>query len=323
MFMVEGYVLGVALTEKAVGKSASRKDVHGADTGPGSAAAAPAVRAPASAQTFDRPVFIVSPPRSGSTLLFETLLAAPGLYTIGDESHSLIEGVPGLAPSQRQYDSNRLLAADADPRIAAQLRQRFLDALRDRDGKAPTADRLRMLEKTPKRPAHSLPARSIPGGAFHLPAPRPAPGAGQHDRWLAVGRIRHVSEPAGLERSALVLPADARLAGAVGPAAGPDRGGAVGNHDPAAARRPGRPARRRLDHGGSRPVPGVPQAEVERLCAWAGWSWDRALGAALPLSRYTLTAPDPEKWRRHAALIEPELPGLQATLARAARAAQR
>ena len=42
---------------------------------------------------------------------------------------------------------------------------------------------------------------------------------------------------------------------------------------------------------------------------------------ALPLSRYTLTPPDPEKWRRHAAGIEPRLPGLAALAERAARAA--
>ena len=47
-----------------------------------------------------------------------------------------------------------------------------------------------------------------------------------------------------------------------------------------------------------------PQAEVRRLCDWAGLEWDRELGRQLPLSRYTLTAPDPAKWRRHEAAIE-------------------
>ena len=49
---------------------------------------------------FDRPIFIVSTPRSGSTLLYETLERAPELFSIGDESHGLIEGVPGLSPPQ-------------------------------------------------------------------------------------------------------------------------------------------------------------------------------------------------------------------------------
>ncbi|MGA9827371.1 MAG: aspartyl/asparaginyl beta-hydroxylase domain-containing protein, partial [Rhodanobacteraceae bacterium] len=43
---------------------------------------------------FDRPVFIVSPPRSGSTLLFETLARAPDLYTVGGESHGRMEKLP-------------------------------------------------------------------------------------------------------------------------------------------------------------------------------------------------------------------------------------
>src|SRR3546814_3146453 len=100
---------------------------------------------------FDRPVFIVSPPRSGSTLLFETLATAPGVFTIGDESHGLIEGIPALDPARRDFDSDRLLARDADDEVVAQLRQRFLAQLRDRERRPPVpATRVRMLEKTPK-----------------------------------------------------------------------------------------------------------------------------------------------------------------------------
>ena len=64
-----------------------------------------------------------------------------------------------------------------------------------------------------------------------------------------------------------------------------------------------------------------PQGEALRLSAWAGWPWDRELGAQLPLSRYTLSQPDPDKWRRHAAEIEPRLAQWRATVDRAARAA--
>ena len=51
-----------------------------------------------------------------------------------------------------------------------------------------------------------------------------------------------------------------------------------------------------------------PQAEVRRLCDWAGLQWDRTLDRTLPLSRYTLTAPDPQKWRRHQAGIDATRP---------------
>ena len=62
-----------------------------------------------------------------------------------------------------------------------------------------------------------------------------------------------------------------------------------------------------------------PQAEVARLCDWAGFDWDRPVGATLPLSRSTTSAPAADKWRRHADLIEPRLPALQPTQARIAK----
>ena len=43
----------------------------------------------------------------------------------------------------------------------------------------------------------------------------------------------------------------------------------------------------------------------------------RRLGASLPLSRYTLTAPDPQKWRRHEAAIEAHRPLWEPAAARA------
>jgi hypothetical protein len=48
------------------------------------------------------------------------------------------------------------------------------------------------------------------------------------------------------------------------------------------------------------------------------YDWDQPVGTMLPHSRYTLTAPDSEKWRRHAAVIEPLLPQLQSTIERVA-----
>src|SRR5207253_6106293 len=57
---------------------------------------------PAPSRRLPRPVFIVSPPRSGTSLLFEVLASSPDLHTIGGESHQVIESVPGLHPSQRE-----------------------------------------------------------------------------------------------------------------------------------------------------------------------------------------------------------------------------
>src|SRR3546814_13284511 len=64
---------------------------------------------------------------------------------------SRIEGIPALDPARRDFDSNRLLARDADDEVVEQLRQRFLAQLRDRERRPPVpATRVRMLEKTPK-----------------------------------------------------------------------------------------------------------------------------------------------------------------------------
>ena len=55
-----------------------------------------------------------------------------------------------------------------------------------------------------------------------------------------------------------------------------------------------------------------PAAVVRGIAAFADIDIDEALAqrtsAALPNSRYTLTAPDPDKWRKNAAEIEAVLP---------------
>ena len=46
------------------------------------------------ASTVTAPIFVVSSPRAGSSLFFETLARSPELFTIGGESHRLIEEIP-------------------------------------------------------------------------------------------------------------------------------------------------------------------------------------------------------------------------------------
>lgn len=106
---------------------------------------------------FEKPIFIVSAPRAGSTLLFETLSQFPGLWTIADESHEIIEGIPELHPSAHNFSSNRLTEVDAVPHICSSLRERFARQLQNRNGLAyldipvkERSTRVRFLEKTPK-----------------------------------------------------------------------------------------------------------------------------------------------------------------------------
>src|SRR5262245_44922 len=104
---------------------------------------------------LDGPIFIISAPRAGSTLLYELLANSEHLWTIDGESEGIIEGIPQLHLANRGFDSHRLTDADADVAtiqalqagFAAELLnfegQRFLELARESP-----SPRVRMLEKT-------------------------------------------------------------------------------------------------------------------------------------------------------------------------------
>ncbi|MDG1733328.1 MAG: sulfotransferase [Thalassotalea sp.] len=102
---------------------------------------------------FQRPIIILSAPRSGSTLLFETLSHLENIWTIGDESHAVIEHIPELSTVFRGFVSNALHAEDATVPTVKLLKSKFLDLLRDRNGieyDKESKQPVRFLEKTPK-----------------------------------------------------------------------------------------------------------------------------------------------------------------------------
>jgi hypothetical protein len=138
-------------------------------TGNSETAETPLARGP----RFDRPVFIVAAPRSGSTLLFETLALNRELWSVGDESHKHFESIAPLRPSSRNF-SNRLTADMATKDIVATLMDFFIADLVNSDGKPlnqlPTLARpaeVRLLEKTPKN-ALRIPfiVRAFPDARF-------------------------------------------------------------------------------------------------------------------------------------------------------------
>src|SRR5690606_28650409 len=67
-------------------------------------------------------------------------------------------------------------------------------------------------EDAEERAAHPVPAGGVPAGALRVPVPRAAPGAGQHDRRLALGAVPDLSAPARLGWPGVVVPADPGLA---------------------------------------------------------------------------------------------------------------
>lgn len=324
---LNSHVFDMALADEG---GHAQTDVHGQPDVHAGAVAVPesatskrvAASSSRTAPLLERPVFIVSPPRSGSTLLFETLSGAPQVYTIGDESHQLIEGVNGLAPAQRGYHSNQLGAGDATLGVMQELQARFQGALRDREGRAPEgAAPVRMLEKTPKNALRIPFLKAVfPDAKFiylHRD-PRQVWGS-MIDGWQS-GRFRMYNLPGweGPTWSFLLTPGWQALSGQ-----------GLGE---IVARQWETATRLMLDDLEALPREDWvavdyghflqdPQREAQRLSDFAGWSWDRELGSQLPLSRYTLSKPDPDKWRRHAADIEPRLLQWKATIDRAARAA--
>ena len=268
---------------------------------------------PHSPARFDRPLFIVAAPRSGSTLLFETLARAPNLYTIGSESHQLIESIPGLHPAERGFESNRLIAADATPRVLAQLYAALEAQLRDRDGRQPPPEgALRLLEKTPKN-ALRIPflAAAFPEARFIYLYRDPRENlASIIEAWRSERFITYPNLPGwpGPAWSLLLIPGWRALGGqGLGQIAAAQWEAANRQimADLAAL-----PADRHAVVSYANFLAN-PQAEAERLCRWAGLDWDQRLEGPLPFSRHTLTPPDPDKWRQHADEIERLLPVLQ------------
>lgn len=310
--MLDRYVFEIALAN--TGGAIAQRDVHGQSP---PHAAGPTHRT--STTRLIAPVFIVSAPRSGSTLLFETLSAASGVFTVGDESHGLIEGIPSLAPGHGTLDSNRLDDSQATPEVAAHLAQRFLAALFDREGR-PAGGSVRMLEKTPKN-ALRIPflRAAFPGARFiYLHRDPRQVLASMIEGWLSGRFVTYPRLPdwKGPQWSFLLTPRWRELSGK--PLA-----------DIVAAQWEITSRTLLDDLQALDPEEWIavdharfledPQATALRVSQWAGWDWDQELSARLPISRSTLTPPDPDKWRKHSGDIEPRLATLALLCERASR----
>lgn len=273
---------------------------------------------------FDRPVFIISPPRAGSTLLFETLLRAPQVFTIGHESHALIEGLRELHPAQNDFGSNRLDAAAATPATAAELRKRFQAELRDCFHRPPQHWPVRMLEKTPKNALRvAFLAKVFPQAQFVYLHRDPLQTLSSMLEAWQCGRFRtypQLPDWRGLPWSLLLIPGWHELIGRPLEEIVATQWEVTTRSllDDLQGLAPGR-----CHVAQYAALVAHPAEEVARLCAALDLEWDQALPETLPLSRFTVSAPEADKWRRHAAAFAPELRRLQATMERAATFATR
>ncbi|MGV8941820.1 MAG: sulfotransferase [Lysobacter sp.] len=326
MQALSSYVLDMALADNDTRQDEARLDRHGASSGANASSpeVLPRPTSGGSDPVFDRPVFIISPPRSGSTLLFETLASADGVYTIGDESHQLIEGIPGLAPALRDYASNRLESGDATADVGDLLRNRLFAALRDRLQSAPNnSGPVRVLEKTPKNALRIPFLKAVfPDARFIYLHRDPRQVLGSMiDGWESGHFQMYPNLPGwtGLTWSFLLTPGWRESIGQPLPEVVASQWEAVTQVLLDDLDELDRADWIAVDHGR---FLADPQAEVKRVCDWAGWKWGRVLDRELPLSRYTLSPPDPDKWRRHADGIAGPLSRMQYLVERATHMAR-
>lgn len=260
------------------------------------------------ARLFDRPIIILAAPRSGSTLLFETLAESPDVWTIGAESHHIIESLPALNPNAGNVADNRLTRAHASEPVVALLRRRFARFLRDRDGREffrhPHIRSLRFLEKTPKNALRLPFLDTVFPGALYIFLFRDVRAnlssmmeAWRSGRWVTYPRLRDWQGPPW---SLLLAPGWQSMNGR------PIE--EICAFQWAAANRAvlsdlQNLPRERWTTVRYEQLVESPETTVRRLCAFAGIAVDdrlkRRLGKPLPLSRLTHTEPAADKWRRN------------------------
>ncbi len=281
-----------------------------------------AVRRTMKTPTYDRPVIVVAAPRSGSTALFETLAVTPQFMTVGGEAHWLVEGFRTLVPGAPGVSSNRLTAEHMTPELAVAMQARLTEKLRD-GAEQPFAnqDSVRLLEKTPKN-ALRIPFfdKMFPDARYVFLWRDPAENISSiMEAWKSGGWVTYPQLQGwdGPPWSLLLPPGWRDLNGK--PLA------EIAAHQWAETNRTilddlsALPAERRHVVRYADFV-ADPAAVVRGIADFAGIEMDEALrertGKALPNSRYTLTAPAPDKWKKNAVEIEGILPGLKPLLER-------
>ena len=273
---------------------------------------APAAVPAVAPSRFDRPVFIVAAPRSGSSMLFELLSHSADFWTIGGESHLLFENIATLDPAKRGWDSNRLTAADADEQTVSALHEAFSKSLRDYAGQ-PLREHnatIRLLEKTPKNSLR-IPflAAAFPEARFIFLYREPAENISSIlEAWRSGRFVMYPQLPgwSGAQPWSMMLPPGWReLIGKPLAEVAARQWLSANEHilgDLAAIPKERWCAISYAD------VVRYPQSAAERLCGFAGVRWQQTLPGPLPHSRYTLTPPAPEKWRKNESELAPVLP---------------
>jgi hypothetical protein len=281
-----------------------------------------------SLDVLDHPVFIISAPRSGSTLLYELLSQSSQVFTIGAESEGVIEGIPSLHLANRGFDSHRLTELDVNEETTRALTAGFIAQLRDHSGRRylEMADDERprsvcMIEKTPENSLRvSFLAAAFPTARFiflHRDARQSVSSileAWQHEGFINIPNLpgwrrgrwhlllpegwRELNDASLLEVAAFQWSAANHRALEDLEALPLDRWISVDYMELVAA----------------------PEETARRICEFAGIAFDKHLAATLtrplPVSSTTISPPSPLKWRSNPAFRESALDRFTLVMAR-------
>jgi hypothetical protein len=269
---------------------------------------------------FQRPLVVLSAPRSGSTLLFETLRRSDSLWSIGTESHFIFHAFPQLDAGERGFESGALAEADATPALCHQMRACFLVMAQDGRGRhyldlpeSERPQRIRLLEKTPRN-ALNIPfmRKMFPDllAVFLHRDPRETIASIMEAWQTGLARGAFVTFPNlpgwDLRHWCMLLPPGWRALNGKSLAE-------IAAFQWCAANETILRDLRELDRAHWRAVRYRDLLDdgaetVRGIAEFAGLPFDGPLreraSAPLPLSRTTVSPPDRDKWRRHAEAIE-------------------
>lgn len=267
---------------------------------------------------LDRPVFIVAAPRSGSTLLYETLAVNHHLSNLGGEAHWLIESIAALQVGAPGVTSNRLTAANLFSGVESLILDGIRDTLQGADGRRKTLSiTTRLLEKTPKN-ALRIPflARLFPQAQFIFLWREPRGNISSIIEAWRSGKWKTYNGLAGFDGPwSLILPPNWQSM----------NGKSVEEIAAFQWETTNRIVLDDLATLGSQRWSAVnydefladPSGAIERLCRFIGIDVDSAsrqrTALTLPLSRFTDTPPAADKWRKNSAALQASMPLLEST----------
>lgn len=276
---------------------------------------------------FDRPVFIVAAPRSGSTLLFETLTLNRELWSVGDEAHKHFEIVPSLRPN-KDNQSNRLTADLATRDVIDTVLNSLATDLVNSEGQllrdlsiASKPAEIRFLEKTPKN-ALRIPfiLKAFPDARFIFLFRDPRQNISSLlDSWRSQQYVTYERLPGWTSSkrwSHLLFPGwqefvNSTLAETVAQQWQVTNQTILDDLQQL-------PAERwcAIDYES---LISDTMNQLRRLCEFSqivfGPRMVEVASRPLQPSKYTLTAPTPDKWKKNAADLEPVLPGTEELIA--------